>query len=883
MVNYQGLDKITKKFRYPLPLISDLLDCLRSAKIFTKIDLRSAYNLLRIKEGDEWKTAFRTKHGLYEYLVMPFGLANAPAYFQRFINETFKDMLNLFVVIYLDDFLIFSEDLTSHESHVRAVLERLRENKLYAKLEKCQFCVRSVKFLGYHIDSNGIACDPNKVKSILDWPVPKSKRQLQVFLGVSNYLRKFVEGFSKMAAPLHRLCKKDVPFTWSEPCQAAFEALKSAIASAPVLKHANPDEPFWIETDASNFALGCILSQKDSDGDLHPCAYYSRALNAAERNYCIYDKELLAIKVAFDEWRHYLEGSQHQITVFSDHKGLESLANAKVMNQRHARWSLTFKRFDFVIKYRPGGENGQADALSRRPDYQPSEEELIEISQQPILEPKVVQLAVIQTRLRTFLDRLKEVLPQDGFYQSQLASNQENPFILVNDVPYFQGRIYVPDGPLRLEVLASCHDSKLAGHYGRLKTTELVNRMFYWPKMSTTVQAFCDSCRICAMAKTPRHLPYGSLMPLPIPNSPWSSISMDFITDLPSSEGMTTILTVVDRFSKMAHFIPTSALPDAEETALLFIQGVVRLHGLPLEVISDRGTQFTSHFWKRFLELLGIKQCLSSAYHPQSDGQSERANQVLQQYLRCFISYHQDDWVSLLPLAEFTFNNTVNASTGFTPFFVNSGSHPRFEYLTPSEELVPAVEDRLETMRSTHNQLRVSLTKAIEDQERFANRHRKDTPSLEPGDLVWLNSKNITSLRPSKKLDYKRLGPFEIKKMINPVAFELSFPPWIKSHPVFHVSLLEKVKINDLSDREQTNPPPVPVEGHDEFMVHEILDSRRHYNRLQYLIDWEGYPPSERCWIDSVDVHAPDLVKAFHQRYPSKPSPKNLKVILEGG
>ena len=243
------------------------------------------------------------------------------------------------------------------------------------------FGVRSIKFLGYQIDANGITCDQDKVKAVLEWPIPKSKRQLQVFLGLANYLRRFVDNFSKIAAPLHCLCKKDRPFIWPETCQTALDTLKKAIASTPVLKHPNPEEPFWIETDASDFAVGCVLSQKDSEGNLHPCAYHSRGLSAAERNYCVYDKELLAIKVAFDQWRHYLEGSPHQITVFSDHKGLESLANAKVMNQRHARWSLTFKRFDFVIKYRRGGDNGQADALSRRPDYYPSEEELAELGQ----------------------------------------------------------------------------------------------------------------------------------------------------------------------------------------------------------------------------------------------------------------------------------------------------------------------------------------------------------------------------------------------------------------------------------------------------------------------------------------------------------------------
>jgi hypothetical protein len=876
VVNYQMLDKGTEKFRYPMPLINDLFDHLKSATIFTKIDLRSAYHLLRIREGDEWKTAFRTKYGLFEYLVMPFGLANAPAYFQRFVSEIFGDMFGKFVVIYLDDFLIYSENPEDHDNHVRAVLQRLRENRLYAKLEKCQFSVPTVKFLGFNISANGMRSDEDKVKSIVEWPVPTTKRELLVFLGVTNYQRKFVDGFSKICYPLHRLCRKKVAFSWTQECQTAFETLKAAISSTPLLIHPDPQQPFWVETDASDFALGCVLAQKDSQGDLRPCAYYSRSLIPAERNYCIYDKELLAIKVAFEEWRHYLEGAPHKITVLSDHKGLEFLANNKVMNQRHARWSDFFKRFDFLIRYRPGTKNNQADALSRRPDYEPSEAELKEISNQPILDPSVFQiLALNREDSEPFADRVKVALTEDTYYQSCLTSKKD-PFTFINDTPYYQDRMYIPEGPLRLEVLRSCHDTKLAGHYGRRKTTELVTRKFYWPNMNQSIQDFCDTCEACTRSKTPRHLPFGKLMPLPISERPWSSISMDFITDLPESEGMTTILTVVDRFSKMGHFIPVPNLLNAEETAEVFIHEIVRLHGLPLEIISDRGTQFTSHFWERFLSLLGIKRCLSSAYHPQSDGQSERANQVIQQYLRCFVGYHQDDWASLLPLAEFSFNNTLNVSTGYTPFFANSGIHPRFEYLDPMEEVVPSVENHLRTINTIQEELKDTLTKALESQEEFANRRREEAPTLVPGDLVWLDSRNISSSRPSKKLDYKRLGPFEVVRSINPVAFELKLPPWMKIHPVFHVSLLEKAKTNQWSSRSQPKPPPIQVEDHEEYLVQEILDSRLNRNRLQYFIDWEGYPPSERCWVNATDVHAPVKVKQFHQRYPLKPHPDGL-------
>ena len=266
VVNYRGLDKITLKFRHPLPLINDLFDKLRTGKIFTKIDLRSAYNLVRIREGDEWKTAFRTKHGLYEYLVMPFGLSNAPASFQRFVDEIFQDMIGKFVVIYLDDFLIYSQDEASHHEHVMAVLERLRENHLFAKLEKCQFSVPSVKFLGFNVSAEGFTCDESKIQSITNWPVPKCKKDVQIFLGLTNYLRKFVDGFSKIAIPLQRLTRKRVAFDWSEECQIAFTTLKTALSTTPILIHTDLTKPFWVETDASNFAIGAVLSQKDEKG-----------------------------------------------------------------------------------------------------------------------------------------------------------------------------------------------------------------------------------------------------------------------------------------------------------------------------------------------------------------------------------------------------------------------------------------------------------------------------------------------------------------------------------------------------------------------------------------------------------------------------------------
>ena len=335
-VDYRALNKITVKNRYPLPLISEMLDRLRSARYFTKIDLRGAYNLVRIAEGEEWKTAFRCRYGHFEYTVMPFGLTNAPATFQHFMNDTFRDLLDQSVVVYLDDILIYSADEKEHQKHVRLVLERLLSARLYAKAEKCEFHRSEIEFLGYVVSPSGIKMDPKKVSAITSWPVPQSVHDIQVFLGFANFYRRFVKGYSKITLPLTALLAKDSKFTWSPSAQQAFETLKSAFTTAPVLAHFDPSRQSVVETDASDFAIGCILSQYSDDGTLHPVAFYSRKFTPAEINYEIYDKEMLAIVTAFREWRQYLEGSQHQIKMFTDHKNLEWFTTTKNLTRRQA-------------------------------------------------------------------------------------------------------------------------------------------------------------------------------------------------------------------------------------------------------------------------------------------------------------------------------------------------------------------------------------------------------------------------------------------------------------------------------------------------------------------------------------------------------------------
>jgi len=295
-VDYRRLNAITIRDSYPLPLIQDMLEHLGKGKIFSKLDLRSAYNLVRIKSGDEYKTAFTCKYGHFEYLVMPFGLKNAPAVFQHFINDVLEDILGKFVYSYIDDIIIFSPNYKIHIKHVSEVLSRLRKAGLFAKLEKCEFFATFIDFLGHRISSEGISMDPNKVDSILNWPTPCCVKDVQSFIGLANYYRRFIPGFAKIAHPLHKLLRKNINFTWTNDAQSAFDCLKSKFVSAPILIHPSRDLPFIVETDSSNFAIGAILSQvSPKDNMVHPVAFFSRSLNGAEKNYPIYDKELLAI------------------------------------------------------------------------------------------------------------------------------------------------------------------------------------------------------------------------------------------------------------------------------------------------------------------------------------------------------------------------------------------------------------------------------------------------------------------------------------------------------------------------------------------------------------------------------------------------------------
>lgn len=886
VVDYRGINRITRKNRYPLPLIDSLLDQMSGRVIFTKLDLRGAYNLVRVKSGDEWKTAFRTPYGLFEYTVMPFGLTNAPATFQAFMNDIFKDFLDIFVIVYLDDILIFSTNQTEHNKHVSLVLQRLQDHQLFCKLEKCAFDQPKVEFLGYIITAEGISMDPTKVTTILDWAPPKKLKEVQSFLGFTNFYRRFITNYSSTVIPLTNLTKKDTPFQWTKDCSQAFEALKKAFSTTPVVAHVQPDQHFTLETDASDFALGAVLSQRNpTTNALHPVAFHSRKFSPAEINYDVHDKELLAIIDAFKVWRQYVISTNTPVTVYTDHRNLQFFMTSKTLNRRQARWASFLADFSFVIVYRPGTQQGKTDALSRRAEFslQPSDP-AVQQQYQTLLTSAHFQIAALTFAIPTDDDlrtAISTALPADPFYISILSSLSTNPnFTLHDSFLFHQHQLYVPEGACRTKILQLCHDSPMAGHYGVAKTIELLKRQFWWPKLYPSIRAFIASCPTCSRAKSNRHKPYGLLMPLPVPDRPWGSVSLDFITDLPMDSNYDAILVIVDRLTKMAHFIPTTKTCTAQQASQLFLDHIVRLHGLPDDIVSDRGSVFMSGFWQGLFTLLGVKHNASTAFHPESDGQTERVNQVLEQYLRCFISYQQDNWVSLLPTAEFSYNNTHHESTKTSPFMALYGVNPRFTTVTPAVPVNRAAEDRIADLLENQRLLKTELLTSQQKYKLAADRHRQPPPDFKIGEQVWLLRRHIHTTRPSSKLDYRKLGPFTIIQQINPVAFKLELPSHFRIHPVFHTSLLEKFTAPTEPDRFLPPPPPVEVDGTPEYVVEEILDSFVKRKKLYYRIRWSGYDISEDSVVTVNELfHCPELLQAFHDKYPHKPYQKiKLKV-----
>jgi hypothetical protein len=598
-VDFRALNKITVKNRYPLPRIDDLLDQLKDAKYFTKLDLRSGYHQIRIVEGDTWKTAFKTKQGLFEWMVMPFGLCNAPATFMRVMNDVLRPFLDDCVIVYLDDILIFSKSREEHVMHVKQVLDVLRKEKLFLKMSKCEFGKTSLIYLGHIVGGGELKIDPSKVKVILEWPKPNNVTEVRSFLGATQYWRKFIANFSSIAAPLHAVTSVKQVFQWGGKQQKAFDTLKETISSAPVLALPNLRQPFEIQTDASNYAMGAVLLQHGK-----PICFHSETFNGVVINYPTYDKELYALVQSVKKWKHYLLGKE--TIIHTDHQPLQYLqSQTKLQQARHFRWMGFLQQFHLVIRYKKGIYNKVVDMLSR-----PIISASVILKHSPIMHESYVEQYALDADF-------KEV------YATLCHSNhvEELDYHVHDNLLYHLGKLCIPQGE-RINIIREAHSSLIAGHFGVGKTVANLQRYCYWPKMNESVSRYVRGCSLCATSK-PSNRKLGLYTPLPVPSRPWESISMDFVGGLPmSKKNHDYLYVVVDRFSKMCILMPCKKQVTAEQMTQMFFQHVWVHFGLPKSIISDRDSRFIGNFWSSLWALMDTKLKKSTAFHPQTDGQT---------------------------------------------------------------------------------------------------------------------------------------------------------------------------------------------------------------------------------------------------------------------
>ncbi|KAD6794782.1 hypothetical protein E3N88_05678 [Mikania micrantha] len=783
-IDYRELNKLTIKNRYPLPRIDDLFDQLQGATYFSKIDLRSGYHQLRIHDNDVPKTAFRTRYGHYEFLVMPFGLTNAPAVFMDLMNRVCRPYLDKFVIVFIDDILIYSRNQQEHAQHLKLILELLAREQLYAKFSKCEFWLREVQFLGHVVNENGIQVDPSKIKAVEQWETPRTPTEIRQFLGLAGYYRRFIKNFSKIALPLTTLTQKNQPFIWGSQQEEAFQLLKHKLCNAPILALPEGTDNFTVYCDASHQGLGCVLMQNDK-----VIAYASRQLKVHEKNYTTHDLELGAVVFALKIWRHYLYGTK--CIVYTDHKSLQHILDQKMLNMRQRRWVELLNDYDCEIRYHPGKANVVADALSRKERVKP-------------LRVRALGLTIQTSLIPQIRNAQQQALQTTNYFAEGLRGLDKKLDTKVDGLLYFKDRMWIPlFGNSRTIILDEAHKSRYSIHPGADKMYKDLRDFYWWPGMKRNVLEYVDRCLTCLKVKAEHQRPSGLLQQPEIPMWKWDQISMDFITKLPrTSRNHDSIWVIVDRLTKSAHFLPIREDYSMDRLAKLYVNEIVSRHGVPISIISDRDSRFMSRFWQTLQNALGTQINMSTAYHPQTDGQTERTNQTLEDMLRSCVIDFGGSWDIHLPLVEFSYNNSYHTSIQCAPFEALYGRKCRSpicwseigenqiigpEFIQETTDKIALIQERI---------------KAARDRQKSYADNRRRPLEFQVGDRVMLKVspwKGIFRFGKRGKLSSRFVGPFKILKRIGSVAYRLELPLELSNiHDVFHVSNLKKC-LNDES------------------------------------------------------------------------------------
>lgn len=778
------------------------------------------------------------------------------------------------MVVYLDDILVYSKTPQEHEVHLRKVLSLLEKEQFYAKLDKCSFNKPELKFLGHIIGRHGMKVDPKKVEVVQNWPLPTDATQIRSFLGLTNYFRKFIQGYSTLAAPLMSLTNKGVVVKdeWKEDHTKCFQALKQALITAPLLVLPDFTKQFELISDASLLGTGAILLQEGK-----VVAYTSKKFSPAERNYTTTEQELLGVINALHDWRCYLEGSHFRVV--TDHNPLVYLQTQAHISRRQARWVEYMAQFDFEWEYRPG-RNNVADPVSRNPLL--LTEETINVclgitaqtKRKPRSEqPDVTMLMARITEGYKVDENIKHSCPKDATFDGQFWTHG--------------GRVIVPnEGTLREEIIGLNHALSFTGHVGRRKTLDLISRTFYWKGMTEDVNKYIDRCFSCQSNKSSNKKTAGLYQPVEIPDRPWDCISVDFVVALPTTEqGHDAMVVFVDKLTKYVHVAPTTTTATAADFATIFMDVIFRNHGLPKKIVSDRDSKFTGKFWTEVCRIMQIQQATSTSFHPQTDGQTERMNRTIEDMMRHFINPFHNDWHMHLGMVEFAINNSKQESTGMTPFFLNTGQHPRTPIMLQLETTVPYATQNMMDYNERLQRAKTCLEAAQQRQAKYANRSRRDVKySLD--DQVMLSTRNLKFKTGGvPKFTPKWVGPFKVTKVIGPgyetghvsrvTAVELDLPPLMKVHKVFNVSLVKPCPVGGFK-----NIHPIPLhfdhDGAPLWSVERLLDVRTRTSKARagrgkpktersFLVKWTGYGVEHNSWEPETHIVDKTLIDDFYK------------------
>lgn len=732
---------------------------------------------MRVKDQDIEKTAFQTRYGQYEYTVMPFGLTNAPATFQKLMHDLFFEFLDKFVVIYLDDILIFSSSNEEHKEHLVAVFKVLRDNFLKIRPEKCEFFVKSIDFLGFIICPNGVGVESSKIKAIDQMKPPQNIESVRTFLGLVGFYRRFVPGFASIAAPLTDLLKKDTAFQWRASEQTAFEELKSRMKQAPILIQPDFSRPFVIYCDASGKAVGGVLGQEE-DGVVKPIAYESKKLSLAEQNYPIHELELLAIVHCCKVFRCYIEG--RPTTVYTDHAALRFLKTQKTLSRRVARWMEFLETLELNIVYHPGSQNLVADALSRL------EINLVEPSDWPSLyirwpeERALIKKEEGETIFNKLVKEEKDFVVKEGIVYKIGDDGKETPYI-----PF----------SMRLDTVNKLHCG--FGHLGMDGTYNLIKARAWWPGIQKDVRTWVATCATCQKNTKDAPCPKAPLCPLPIVNA-FERWSIDFIGRLPiTKSGNKWIICAVDNATRWP---VARAVQEATtfEVARFLYEEIFMEFGCPVEILSDRGANFLAETLQEYLRIQGAKHLKTTAYHPRTNGMVEKFNGLFAGMIRKIASAKGDCWDNYIEEALFSCRVRVHSTTGVSPFYLVYGCHP----VIPGDATNPKLHSTKDIDQEEIEKWRQQQIKklALERNEAKARSEASQKKAKE-----WFDSKAVDENLKINDLVYRRMearkkfdpfweGPFRISEVLGNNVFKLTDLNGKPSEQRVHAERLKKVR-----------------------------------------------------------------------------------------